>query len=150
MQSVAKNVSAYLKELPAERRAVIEAVRAVVLKNLPKGYEEVMQYGMISYVVPLSMYPAGYGEKKDVPLPYISLGAQKNYFVLHLLNLYMNPEGDEWFRKAYVAAGKKLDMGKGCVGFKKLEDLPLVVIGKVVKLFRAKKWATHYASTRKK
>lgn len=150
MQSAAKTVSAYLKELPAERRKVIEAVRAVILKNLPKGYEEIMQYGMISYVVPLSMYPAGYGEKKDVPLPYISLGAQKNYFVLHLLNLYMNPEADEWFRQAYVAAGKKLDMGKGCVRFKKLEDLPLAVIGKVAKLFPAKKWAAHYAATRKK
>lgn len=132
MQSKATTVKEYLESLPEDRRKAISAVRKEILKNLPKGYEEVMQYGMIGYVVPLSIYPAGYLGKKDVPLPYAALASQKNYMSVYLMNIYGDKKGEEWFKKAYAKSGKKLDMGKSCVRFKKLEDLPLEVIGEAV------------------
>jgi hypothetical protein len=132
MQSKAKTVSEYLKSLPPDRRAAIEAVRKVILKNLPKGYEETMQYGMIGYVVPHSIYPAGYHCDPKQPLPFACLASQKNYMSLYLMTVYGQKETEAWFRREFAAAGKKLNMGKSCVRFKKLEDLPLDVIGKVI------------------
>ncbi len=132
MKSRAKTVSEYLKSLPEERKAAISAVRDVIRSNLPKGYEECVQYGMISYVVPHSLYPAGYHCNPREPLTYASLGSQKNHMALYLMCAYGDPETDRWFRQAYKATGKKLDMGKACVRFKKLEDLPLEVIGQVI------------------
>ncbi len=132
MQSQAATVAAYLKELPGERRTVLESVRSTILKHLPKGYEETMQYGMISYVVPLARYPQGYLDKKDTPLPYIALAAQKNYFALYLMNVYGNKTLQKKFEEAWRAKGKKLDMGKSCVRFKAIDDLPLNVIGEAV------------------
>lgn len=134
MQSSAPTVSKYLENLPADTRKVLVAVRSVIRKNLPKGYKEVMQYGMIGYVVPLSLYPKGYLGKKDVPLPYAGLAAQKNYCALYLMNIYGDAKTKNWFEKAYKASGKKLDMGKSCVRFKKLDNLPLDVVGKAIAL----------------
>lgn len=108
------------------------AVRKTILKHLPKGYEERMQYGMIGYSVPLKRYPAGYLGQKDVPLPYAALASQKNYMSIYLMNIYGDKKAEKWFREAYKASGKKLDMGKSCVRFKKLEDVPLDVIGKAI------------------
>ena len=132
MTSNAKTVAEYLRGLPQDRRKAISAVREVILSNLPQGYAERMQCGMISFVVPHSIYPAGYHCKPTEPLPYASLGSQKNHMALYLMCVYGDPKTEQWFRKAYQASGKKLDMGKSCVRFKKLEDLPLEVIGKVV------------------
>ncbi len=132
MTSNAKTVEGYLRGLPEDRRAAISAVRAVILANLPKGYAERMQYGMISYVVPHSIYPAGYHCKPTDPLPYAMLGSQKNHMAIYLMCVYGDAKTEQWFRKAYQASGKKLDMGKSCVRFKKIEDLPLKVIGQVV------------------
>ena len=131
MTSKAKTVKEYLEGLPQERRLAIKAVRKVIRDHLPQGYKEVMQYGMIAYVVPHSLYPAGYHCKPSDPLPFAALGSQKNHMSIYLCNVYGHPETDAWFRGAFVAAGKKLDMGKGCVRFKKIEDLPLEVIGQV-------------------
>ena len=133
MQSKAKTVKEYLMELPKERRVAIETVRNVMLKNLPKGYEEIMQ-GMVVYVVPLSLYPDGYLGKKDVPLPYAGLASQKNHMAVYLMNIYADWDKAmyEWFHKAYEASGKKMDIGKSCIRFRKLKDLPLDVIGKAV------------------
>lgn len=131
MQSKSKTVKEYLKELPKERRIAIEAVRNVILKNLPNGYEEIM-LGMIVYVVPLSRYPAGYLGKKDVPLPFAGLASQKNHMAVYLMNIYAERDAEQWFKKAYKESGKKMDIGKCCVRFRKLEDLPLDVIGKAV------------------
>jgi hypothetical protein len=150
MQSKAKTAAEYLKGLPPERRKEIAMVRKVILKNLPKGYKEGMQYGMLSYMVPLTLYPKGYGGKKDVPLPYVCLASQKNYYALYLMHTYGNKEADAWFRKAYKESGKKLDMGKGCVRFKKLEDLPLDVIGKTIALIPVKKFIAQYEAVRGK
>jgi len=132
MQSKAKTVAEYLKSLPEDRRKAISEARKVIRKNLPEGFEETMGYGMISYVVPLSLYPKGYLGRKDEPLPYASLASQKNHMALYLMCVYGHKKTREWFEKAFKASRKKLDMGKSCVRFKKLEDLPLDVIGKVI------------------
>jgi hypothetical protein len=132
MTSKAKTVKQYLHELPSERREAIGAVRATILANLPEGYAECMQYGMIGYVVPRSIYPAGYHCNPAAPLPFAFLGSQKNHMSIYLMNVYGHSETEQWFRKAWAATGKKLDMGKACVRFRKLEDVPLEVIGQVV------------------
>ena len=111
---------------------VISAVREVILTNLPEGYEECMSYGMIGYVVPHSLYPKGYHCNPKQPLPFACLGSQKNHMAIYLMNVYGDKATEEWFRKAWQASGKRLDMGKSCVRFKKLEDIPLDVIGQVV------------------
>ena len=144
MKSNATTVSQYLASLPAERRATVEAVRKVILKNLPEGYEEMMQYGMISYAVPLRIYPAGYHCTPNTPLPYASLASQKNHMSVYLMCIYGHKETEAWFRKEFAASGKKLDMGKSCVRFKKLEDLPLEVIGKAVARVPVKKYLEVY------
>jgi hypothetical protein len=132
MTSTAKTVEEYLATLPADRRTAISAVRDVILTNLPAGYEEMMEYGMIGYVVPHSIYPAGYHCDPTKPLTYAMLASQKNHMAIYLCHVYGHKETETWFRKAFVASGKKLDMGKSCVRFKKIEQLPLDVIGQVI------------------
>ena len=124
-------IAEYLAKLPADRRAALQAVRKVVNANLPRGYEETLQYGMISWCVPESVLPA-----KDVynkqPLAFASLASQKNHMALYLMCVYGDEKLRAWFEKAYRASGKKLDMGKSCVRFKTLDALPLDVIGQAV------------------
>lgn len=147
VQSAAKTVKGFLAELPPDRKAAIEAVRAVILKNLPAGYEETAQWGMISYVVPLSRYPNTYNGQA---LAIASLASQKNYMSLYLMGVYGHKPTEEWFRKEFAASGKKLDMGKSCVRFKKLDDLPLDVIGKVIARVPVDAYLRVYESSRKK
>src|SRR5437868_633487 len=132
MQSKAATVHGYLKELPADRREAINAVRGAILANLPNGYEECMSYGMIGYVVPHSIYPQGYQCNPKLPLPFVNLGSQKNHMALHLMCCYGDPKLKAWLEKAWKATGKKWDMGGGCVRFKRLDDVPLEVIGQLV------------------
>lgn len=146
MQSKAKTVKQYLAELPADRREAIQAVRAVILKNLPKGYKEGMMYGAIGYYVPHSIYPPGYHCDPKIPLPFAGMASQKNYMTLLLMCVYSEPAYEAWFRKAWAQAGKKLDMGKSCVRFKKADDVPLKVIGEAVKRVPVKKFIEHYES----
>lgn len=127
--SDAQTVAEYLAELPEDRRKAIKAVRAEIRKRLPKGYVETMQYGMISYVVPSKVLAKTYNGQ---PLALASLGNQKNYMTVYLNNVYAFPELESWFLEAYAATGKKLDMGKSCVRFKRLEDLPLDVVGEAI------------------
>jgi len=138
MKSKASTVEEYLAGLPEDRLAAIQAVRKVILKNLPKGYEEVLQYGVLGYVVPLKVFPSGYLNRKNEPLPYICLASQKNYMSIYMMSVYGDAEAK--FREEYQATGKRLDMGKCCVRFRKLEDLPLDVIGKAVARYPMKKW----------
>jgi hypothetical protein len=138
--SKATTVEGYLQALPPDRRAAISAVRQAILANLPAGYEECISYGMIGYVVPHSLYPAGYHCNPKLPLPLAILGSQKNHMAIHLCSVYGNAEAEKWFRKAWLASGKKLDMGKACVRFKKLEDVPLDVIGQVFARTPVKKY----------
>jgi hypothetical protein len=132
MKSKANTVAEYLRGLPEDRRAAIGAIRKVILANLPEGYLECMGYGMIGYVVPHRLYPAGYHCDPKLPLPLANLGSQKNHMALHLMSVYLDPHLEVWFRKTWLASGKKLDMGKACVRFKKLDDVPLEVIGQLI------------------
>jgi uncharacterized protein YdhG (YjbR/CyaY superfamily) len=123
------NVDAYLAKLPAERRAALTAIRSTINASLPAGYEEGVQFGMISWFVPLSRYPDTYNKQ---PLCLAALASQKHHMAIYLMTVYGNPKTESWFKKAYAAAGKKLDMGKSCVRFKQLEDVPLDVIGELI------------------
>jgi Domain of unknown function (DU1801) len=128
-KSAATTVKEYLSELPEERRAIVARVREVILHHLPEGYRETMNWGMISYEAPLELYPDTYNGQ---PLSYIALAAQKNYFALYLMGVYQDPEQQALLREAFDAAGKKFDMGKSCLRFRKLDDLPLEAIGRSV------------------
>lgn len=144
----ASNVSEYLAALPADRRAALSAVRKVINEKLPDGYEEGMQFGMIGWSVPLSLYPAGYGDNPKVPLPFISLASQKSGMVLHCIALYMDPTLSSWFASEYQKTGKKLDMGKGCVRFKNLEDLAVDVVGRTVARVSVEEHIANYRAAR--
>lgn len=145
MQSKATTVKQYLAELPADRREALEAVRKVILANLDKGFEEGMGYGMMGYSVPHSIYPAGYHCDPSKPLPYAGLASQKNYMSVYLMSVYGGSSSQErWFRTAWAATGKKLDMGKCCVRFKRLDDLALDVIGEAIRRVPLKAFVEHY------
>lgn len=132
MQSDATTVAEYLAGLPADRRAAIEAVRQTILANLPDGYEEAMNWGMITYQVPLAHYPDTYNGQ---PLAYAGLAAQKNHMAVYLIGLYADEVARSRFEAAYRATGKRYDVGKSCVRFKKLDDLPLALIGESIATF---------------
>jgi len=149
MISKAATVKEYLADLPPDRREVIQAVRAVILKNLDSGYREGMQYGGITYFVPHSVYPPGYHCDPKQPLPFAGLAAQKNYLAVYLMCLYGNTEHEQWFRAEWAKSGKKLDMGKVCIRFKKLDDLPLELIGQAVARVSASKFIAYYESVYK-
>lgn len=137
----------YLSGLPEDRRKALEAVRKVIRKNLPKGYAEGMQYGMIGYFVPHSVYPDGYHCKPSEPLPFASLASQKNHMAIYLMCIYGDEAHKDWFVKAWKATGRKLDMGQACVRFKKIEDVPLEVVGEAIRRVPVKAYIEHYEST---
>lgn len=145
-QSKAQTVDEYLDELPAERKEAIATVRKVVLDHLPDGYREAMQYGMISYVIPLETYADTYNRQ---PLAYASLASQKNYMSLYLMNIYGDTETEQWFTERYKASGKRLNMGKSCVRFKRLEDLPLELIGEAIARTKVSEFIDRYEDSRK-
>jgi len=148
MQSKAASVEAYLNELPGDRRDTIQAVRQVILGNLDKGYEEGMQCGMIGYYVPHRIFPAGYHCDPTQPLTFAGIASQKNYLSLYLMCVYGSAEHAEWFRKAWTATGRKLDMGKSCIRFKKIEDVALDVVGEAVRRVPAAKYVALYLKGR--
>jgi len=129
VQSTAETPEQYLAELPDDRRDQIEEVRDVILTNLPHGYVEQMGWGMLAYVVPLEAYPDTYNKQ---PLMYAALASQKNHMAVYLSNIYADEPSLDWFRQAYLATGNKLDMGKSCVRFRHLDQLPLEVIGQAI------------------
>jgi hypothetical protein len=129
VSSAATTVEGYLASLPAERRAVVSAVRDLVLQHLPDGYREWMAWGMIGYGIPLERYPDTYNGQ---PLCYVALAAQKNYYSLYLTCAYNDEADAQRLKDAFARAGKTLDMGKSCVRFKSLQDLPLPAIGDLI------------------
>jgi len=149
MNSKAQTVKLYLAQLPADRRAALQAVREVILKNLDQGYEEGMQYAMIGYYVPHSVYPPGYHCDPKQPLPFAGLASQKNHMALYLMCIYGSPRHEEWFRREWAKTGKKLDMGKSCIRFRRLEDLPLDVIGKAIARVPLKDYVAYYEAMMK-
>ena len=144
MQSKATTPAAYLAELPEDRKAFVGAIRGAINKNLPKGFQEGMGYGMIVWSVPHSIYPKGYHVDPKLPLMLISLASQKNYVSFYHMALY---EGEllDWFLKEWAAFSKKKpDMGKCCVRFKKMEEVPLELIGKLVAKMTPQQWVEAY------
>ena len=125
MQSKATTVDEYLNELPSDRKDCLTKLRSIIKENLPEGFEETMSYGMIGYVVPHSLYPAGYHSTPKLPLPFLNIASQKNFVALYHMSLNSDKKLLEWFTKEYVEQTKtKLDMGKSCIRFKKLEQIP--------------------------
>ena len=129
MKSNATSIAAYLTEMPEERRTSIEKVRQIILDNLPEGYEEVLNWGMITYQVPLEIYPDTYNKK---PLMYAALANQKNHMAVYLTSIYMDEKLNQDFEEKYIQTGKRYDVGKSCVRFRKLDDLPLSLIGETI------------------
>ncbi len=129
MKSEATTVEDYLNEIPEDRQSAMTGVREMILKNLPDGYEEVMNWGMITYQVPLSTHSDTYNKK---PLMYLALASQKNHMALYLTSIYSNEHERRQFEERYKATGKKLKMGKSCLRFKKLDDLPLDFLAEIV------------------
>lgn len=145
VHSDAVSVEEYLSELDDVRQEAVSAVRQVILDNLPVGYEEIMQYGMISYVVPLDVLADTYNGQ---PLMYIALASQKQYMSLYLTNVYGDESVEKWFKERYLATGKKLNMGKSCVRFRKLDDLPLELVAEVVARTPIDEFVTIYKASR--
>jgi hypothetical protein len=144
--SAAKTVNAYLKELPADRRRVVSAVRKRILEHLPAGYEEGMNFGAITYHIPLKRFPDTYNGQ---PLCYVALAAQKNFFTLYLMGPYGSPKLRKQLEEAFHKAGKKMDMGKSCLHFRDLNDLPLDAIDEIVASVPAEKWIEVYEMSRR-
>lgn len=145
MTSAATTVDQYMAELPEDRKPAMEKLRATILKNLPKGFTEEMNYGMMGYVVPHSLYPAGYHCDPKLPLPFMGLASQKNSINFYHMGIYANPELLKWFTEEYPKHVKaKLDMGKSCMRFKKPEQIPYELIGALVKKMSVKDWIEMY------
>ncbi len=144
MKSNPKTVREYVGSLSEDRRESIEAICKVIRRNLSKGYEEGMQGGMPAYYVPHSVYPPGYHCDPKKPLPFASVASQKNHIGVHLFCLYIDPKLMAWFQKEWKKTGVKLDMGKSCIRFKNAADVPIHLIGEVIKKVPAKRFIAHY------
>ncbi|MFL5762487.1 MAG: DUF1801 domain-containing protein [Bacteroidia bacterium] len=145
MQSKAATPDQYVKQLPSDRKEVIEKLRAEVKKNLPKGFQEIMNYGMIGYVVPHSLYPGGYHCTPELPLPFANIASQKNFIAFYHMGIYGSPKLLKWFTDEYSKhAGKKIDMGKACMRFKKPEDVPVKLLGELMGKITVDEWIRIY------
>lgn len=135
----------YINQIPEDRREVVSKIREIILSNLPKGYEETMQYNMLSYVVPKSIYPNGYHCNPKDDLPFISFASQKNFIALYHMGIYANEELLNWFTTEYPKHCKtKLDMGKSCIRFKKMNDIPFDLIKELVQKISVQDWIETY------
>lgn len=149
MQSAATTVEAYLNELPEDRVAPMQQLREVILSNLPQGFEEMMNYGMIGYVVPYSVYPPGYHCKPKQPLPFLALASQKNFIAVYHMGIYGDESLLKWFEEAYAKTGVgKLDMGKSCIRFKKMDKIPYDLIGELCTKMTPAQWIDIYERMR--
>ncbi|MHA8070908.1 DUF1801 domain-containing protein [Aquirufa ecclesiirivi] len=141
----------YENQLADDRKAVIAKLRETILQHLPPGFEETISYGMIGYVVPLSTYPAGYHCKIDEPLPFLSIASQKNFIALYHMGMYADEKLLQWFQDEYSKHAKsKLDMGKSCVRFKKMDDIPFKLIAELAQKITMADWISRYESIFKK
>ena len=147
MQSKAKDIETYLKEVPSERQEAFSKLRDTILENLPEGFEECMSYGMIGYVVPKRTYPNGYHVNPDLPLPFLNIASQKNFIAFYHSGIYAIPELYDWFVKEYPKHSKyKLDMGKSCVRFKRMDAIPYELLAELLQKITIKKWVQTYES----
>lgn len=151
MQSKATTPEDYIKEMPAERQTAFKKLRAVIKKNLPKGFKEGMGYGMMGYSVPHSKYPAGYHCNPKDPLPFMGIASQKNFIAVYHMGVYADPKLLKWFTDAHSkASSKKLDMGKSCLRFKKPEDIPFDLIGELASKMTPDDWIAIYEKNLKR
>ncbi len=151
MQSKAKTVDEYITEIPADRQKAMQELRKVIKKNLSKGFQESMNYGMIGYAVPHSKYPAGYHCNPSDPLPFMAVASQKNSINIYHMGVYADPRLLKWFQEAHAKASpKKLDMGKSCIRYKKPEDIPFQLIGELAAKMTMEQWIALYESLLKR
>lgn len=147
MQSKATTVDQYVSELPEDRQKAVAKLRAVIKKNIPKGFKETMGYGAMGWVVPHSIYPAGYHCNPKDPLPFFGLASQKNSINVYHMGIYADPKLLKWFQDAHAKASpKKLDMGKSCIRYKKPEDIPFDLIGELASKMTVEDWIGMYES----
>lgn len=147
MTSDAKTPDEYINSLPEDRKMYVEKLRNVILKNLPKGFQEGMGYGMMGYSVPHSIYPNGYHCKPSDPLPFMGMASQKNTINFYHMGIYANKELYDWFVGEYPKhSTRKLDMGKSCMRFKKFDEIPFDLIGELVTKISVEDWITTYES----
>ena len=151
MKIEAKSVDEYINKLPEERKEVVSKIREIILENIPEGFEETISYGMIGYVVPHSIYPDGYHCDPKLPLPFANVASQKNFVALYHSGIYADEKTLNWFVKEYPKHCKtKLDMGKSCIRFKKMNDVPYELIKALIKKFTVKQWIKLYETNVKK
>jgi uncharacterized protein YdhG (YjbR/CyaY superfamily) len=151
MQSTAISPQEYIDSLPEDRKAAISELRKVILKNLPKGFKEEMSYGMLGYVVPHSIYPSGYHCDPKLPLPFLSIASQKNFIAVYHMGIYADKDLLDWFIGEYSKQSKaKLDMGKSCIRFKKIDQIPYSQIGELASKMTPQQWIELYEREVKK
>ncbi len=151
MQSKAETIEDYLIDLPDDRKEAINKLRTIILENMPKGFVETMSYGMIGYVVPHTLYPDGYHCDPKLPLPFINIASQKNFIALYHMGIYANPELLKWFTDEFPKhSDQKLDMGKSCIRFKKIDQIPFELIAELVRKVSVEDWIRSYESVVKK
>ena len=147
MQSIASTPQEYIDALPLERKAAMEELRQNILENLPTGFSETMSYGMIGYVVPHSIYPAGYHCDTKLPLPFINIASQKNFIALYHMGIYLDNELLDWFVSEFQEQSKsKLDIGKSCIRFKRMDQIPYKLIGQLASKISVREWISKYES----
>ncbi len=141
----------YILQLPENRQVVISKLREIIKENLPKGFEEAISYGMIGYVVPHTIYPAGYHCSPELPLPFLNIASQKNFVAVYHMGIYLKKELFDWFINEFPKHSKsKLDMGKSCIRFKKMDDIPYKLLGELATKMTVDEWIKSYESVLKK
>ena len=151
MQYKANSPEDYIKQLPEERQPVIQKLHETILTNLPKGFEEVISYGMIGFVVPHSIYPSGYHCTPELPLPFMNLASQKNFVAVYHMGMYAKKELLDWFTAEFPKRStRKLDMGKSCIRFKNIDDIPYKLLGELASKMTMDEWIGIYESQFKK
>ncbi|MCD0476586.1 DUF1801 domain-containing protein [Flavobacterium sp. EDS] len=151
MQSSAKTIEEYLSSLPEERKLPFLKLRETILNNIPKGFTEEVSYGMLGYLVPHSIYPEGYHCNPKLPLPFINIASQKNFIALYHMGIYAKPDLLDWFVTEYPKHTKqKLDMGKSCIRFKKMDEIPFDLIAELVQKISVAEWISCYETQFKK
>lgn len=151
MQYKANSPEEYISQLPKDRIPYFKKLRETILNNIPKGFEEQMSYGMVGYVVPKSLYPNGYHCNTSLPLPFANIASQKNYIALYHSGIYANKDLYNWFVSEYpIHCKHKLDMGKSCIRFKKLEAIPFDLIAQLMQKMTVESWVNLYEKTIKK
>jgi uncharacterized protein YdhG (YjbR/CyaY superfamily) len=147
MQSKAQSVDTYMSELPEERKAPMQRLREVFKANLPEGFTEEMSYGMIGYVVPHSIYPKGYHCSPELPLPFVNIASQKNFIAVYHMGIYSDEKLLNWFVEEFPKHSKaKLDMGKSCIRFKKMDQIPYELLGELLTKMTVNQWIERYDS----